>query len=366
MKDWQHGYELDYLKDIEKDFEPYNKICLSPFAVMKKNRVAERLFKNQLVISGKSYILTSIANSSMPIKMCGDVVIGKKQKGERLIENPVGDKIILAGIIDGYTENCWLYINAEYKEGIELAELCGFIRVGTKINSFSDITFVYKRGDDSMIYNKDLGVDNINILKIGEMLPSIIQSLQKKLNGMDNLFANHYSKYNKGKSWSAVSIKGFHSNISMIEKPDEMNNKWHKENEDKEFNLQYTTLYDYFKDEIDSILAIFGDTEIERIRLMRLEPNEGELERHTDQTDKELGTSDGKIMRLHIPIITNDKVSFSSWDNNNIEIVKNMKEGELWYLDIRKPHRALNGGVTERIHLVIDVRANDAIREMLI
>lgn len=365
MKDWQHGYELDYLKGIEKDFEPYNKVCLSPFAVMKKNRVAERLFKNQLVISGKSYILTSIANSNMPIKMFGDVIIGKKQKGERLIENPVGDKIILANIIDGYSENCWMYINAEYKEGLELAELCGFIRVGTKVNSFSDITFVFKRGDDDMIYNKDLGIDDINIKHLGRITSDVLQSFQKKLSDMENLFANHYSKYNKGKSWSAVSIKGFHSDISMIEKPDEMNNKWHKENEGKVFKLQYTELYDYFREEIRYILGILENADFERIRLMRLEPNEGELERHTDQTDKELGTSDGKIMRLHIPITTNDKVSFSSWGTNNIEQVKNMQEGEIWYLDIRKPHRALNGGTTERIHLVIDVRANGAIREML-
>ena len=41
-----------------------------------------------------------------------------------------------------------------------------------------------------------------------------------------------------------------------------------------------------------------------------------------------------------------------------------MKEGELWYLDIRKPHTAINNGEQTRIHLVVDVEANDSCRRL--
>ena len=42
-----------------------------------------------------------------------------------------------------------------------------------------------------------------------------------------------------------------------------------------------------------------------------------------------------------------------------------MKEAEAWYLDVRKPHRAVNGGDTHRIHLVIDVVSNEELRKLL-
>ena len=59
---------------------------------------------------------------------------------------------------------------------------------------------------------------------------------------------------------------------------------------------------------------------------MRLEKNQGELVRHTDQTDKEVGVEIGDIMRLHIPIKTNKDVIFNVWDTNNVKLEKNMDE----------------------------------------
>ena len=42
-----------------------------------------------------------------------------------------------------------------------------------------------------------------------------------------------------------------------------------------------------------------------------------------------------------------------------------MKVGECWYLDVRKPHQAINGGDDMRTHLVIDVEANDEVRSLI-
>jgi hypothetical protein len=324
------------------------------------------VFGNDMQEAG--FIPTKIAQTTTPVKMFGDVVIGKKQKGERMIENPVaihGAVPLVIDRINSYTENCWMLVNLEYEEGNNIAKICGFKKIGTKVNSFSDIINVYIRDDtNNMIYiNKEKHINDLCIEKITDINPDVMKSFQSKLEKMENLFANHYSNYNKGNAWSAVSLKGFGKDITFIEKPDEMNKKWKKEHEGEEFTLQNTELMEHFSPEIDTILSKFD--RVERVRLMRLEPNEGELERHTDQTDKELGTSDGKIMRLHIPIKTNKDVLFSSWDSDGKEQIRNMREGELWYLDIRKPHRARNNGTEERIHLVIDVIANERMRDLI-
>jgi hypothetical protein len=150
----------------------------------------------------------------------------------------------------------------------------------------------------------------------------------------------------------------------MIEKPSEMNDKWQKENGKNNYFLQDTPLMKEFEPYIGHILNMLPAKK-ERVRLMKLEPDGGVLDRHTDQTDRYLGTEDGDIIRLHIPIFTNDDVFFSSWDWDGNEVTAQMREGELWYLDIRKPHRATNGGRTERVHLVIDVVANNNIRGMI-
>ena len=42
---WQKGYQLDYLKEITKEYDDYNKYTDSPFAQFKKNNVADFLDK---------------------------------------------------------------------------------------------------------------------------------------------------------------------------------------------------------------------------------------------------------------------------------------------------------------------------------
>ena len=97
---------------------------------------------------------------------------------------------------------------------------------------------------------------------------------------------------------------------------------------------------------------------------MRL-TKDGKLGRHTDQVDPDLGVKNGSVMRFHLPIVTNSFVKFSCWRPNGTEDTVVMKKGELWYLDIRKPHMAINEGQEERIHLVVDVEANEMMRELL-
>ena len=69
-------------------------------------------------------------------------------------------------------------------------------------------------------------------------------------------------------------------------------------------------------------------------------------------------------MRIHVPIKTNLNVEFTSWSTSGSKVMTNMVEGSAWYLDIRKPHMAINNGDEWRTHLVIDVVANDKVRKL--
>ena len=42
------------------------------------------------------------------------------------------------------------------------------------------------------------------------------------------------------------------------------------------------------------------------------------------------------------PIKTNEKVLFTLWDCEGNMSTVNMKVGECWYMDMRKPHRVIN------------------------
>lgn len=90
-------------------------------------------------------------------------------------------------------------------------------------------------------------------------------------------------------------------------------------------------------------------------RLMRLGPGAAILE----HCDPDLDAAGGSA-RLHIPIVTNEAVSFLL---NGSAVA--MAPGELWYLRLLDPHAAANDGSVERIHLVVDVVVDDWLRGLM-
>lgn len=96
------------------------------------------------------------------------------------------------------------------------------------------------------------------------------------------------------------------------------------------------------------------DMDVRSVRLLRLGAG-AEIKEHRDYG---LGPREGEA-RLHVPIITNPAVAF--WvRNRRID----MRPGEIWYLDLGQPHRVRNDGATDRIHLVIDVAADDRLKAL--
>jgi hypothetical protein len=352
MKDWQHGYELDHLKEVEALYDDYNQYTLSPFAKYKKNNIAESLHKKTLKLHDHFRYEVTTSKVTSKITMYADTVIGIKEKGDLTISKLSGNIRDLNREIKKYFEfNVWLYVWSENTTHVDLAEELGFVNVGTKISSYGEIQTIFFHGEDRNFPIID-EAESVGIKYVGGVHNELLESIYNKLNELPE-FTNHYSNYNKKKAWSAVSLRGYSDDPSFITKPSEMNSKWNEEHADQEFFLQDTTLMDLFP-EVLELIRPYGK-EVHRIRFMNLAPDGGELTRHTDQVDKDSGGSMGKLARLHFPISTNNHVKFNVWGVDGVPEEVHMKVGDVWFLDTRKPHTAINEGKSNRIHLVVDV-----------
>lgn len=363
MKPWQHGYELDYLKGLEKQYEDYNKYTLSPFAKFKKNNIAESLHKGTLALLNDAMLEVSIGKAASNITMHGETIIAKKQKGDVTIGKLVGNLDTLKQQIRGLNGSAfWLYVWAEDAAQCKLAEDLGFCYTGPKITTYGEVFAIYYKGEKRDFPKVD-AAEFLSIKKVEDVDYSIIESIASKLSELPQ-FTNHYSNYNKDKSWGALALRGYSEDPAFITKPIEMSDAWKEEHKDNNYHLQDTALFELFP-EVRELLKPYGDT-LHRVRFMRLKPGGGELERHTDQVDPDSGGSKGKLARIHFPIKTNDKVVFTVWDTKGIPQVVRMKKGECWFLDTRKPHTAINAGDEERIHLVVDILTENKLYDKLV
>ena len=104
------------------------------------------------------------------------------------------------------------------------------------------------------------------------------------------------------------------------------------------------------KDLYDIVLPIIRELEYRmcgkaaRVLLIRLNANKDVTE-HTDS-----GNYLNTVRRFHIPIITNENVFYTV---NGEKI--NMKEGDCWEINNRRPHSVDNASDEDRIHLLIDI-----------
>ena len=369
MKEWQHGIDLDVLLAIESLYEKYNTYTDSPFKQIKKNNIAEALHNGDLKVLYRNGAPVSShfshrAKVCSPIYMCGDTLIGEKIKNDLTLSCFAGEKQWhLERLRDYKFDNAWLQVWAEDKEANDLAIEAGFTYVFGKITTFGEIISMYFRDSVNTFYKREHPyihpAEKKNIFKLADVPSQYIQSIRSKIENMDIRYVIHYSKYNQKDSWSAISLRGYSDDPGFIEKPSVMNKKWKEDNADKVFELQNTVMHDHFP-EVNHLIASLGiDGPLHRVRFMRLTPGNGELSRHTDQVDSDMGVKIGRLARIHFPIMTNDDVVFTSWNYDGSKTDVNMKENECWYLDIRKPHKAINQGTTERIHLVIDFEVTE-------
>ena len=94
--------------------------------------------------------------------------------------------------------------------------------------------------------------------------------------------------------------------------------------------------------------------EVMSVRLLQLQSG-ASIKEHRDF---ELSFEQGEA-RLHIPVFTNTDVWFHIDD-----VPLQMHEGECWYMNANLRHRVVNNGPSTRIHLVIDCRVNEWLKQI--
>jgi hypothetical protein len=188
----------------------------------------------------------------------------------------------------------------------------------------------------------------------------------KRLDG----WFDDYPFYSDG-SWSALSLRGFNpADPTWGAKPSEMSKAWHAQHpEARNYRkCDWTVLADKLPACRNVINAVSWWPGLERVRLLKMSGRAGKpgkLLRHTDVTDKAAGTRDGQIIRFHIPLVTTESVTMTAWNLAGHEATVHLPLGSMWYLDARKPHAVTNASGIDRIHLVVDVLADQFCRNAI-
>ncbi|ARN74516.1 aspartyl/asparaginyl beta-hydroxylase domain-containing protein [Oceanicoccus sagamiensis] len=115
---------------------------------------------------------------------------------------------------------------------------------------------------------------------------------------------------------------------------------------------QYVDELPYLKELLDNFKCPHG-----RIRIMKLMP--GTIIREHRDTFNEVSDYAFGQVRLHIPIVTNDKVIFTVNGTNY-----HLSEGRLHYVNFTKKHYVKNDGTEPRVHLVLDLQVNDFLENI--
>lgn len=93
----------------------------------------------------------------------------------------------------------------------------------------------------------------------------------------------------------------------------------------------------------------------DRVRFAEVQPNTNVFW-HYDNNETIDDLDYNKNARLHLPIITSQKVKLMLCNQNT-----QWSEGKLYYGDFSFPHSIYNGSKLNRIHLIIDVNVNDEL-----
>ena len=187
-------------------------------------------------------------------------------------------------------------------------------------------------------------------------LPEYKQPLDKAIKFLDNLsYSAVKTKYNAKGDWDAVSIKGYSDDIGNILKPGVL------KSDVEPAELRWTSLYE--ESDLLPLKEILSHipAEFERVRVMRLKAGTT-IKKHTDKIDKEI--KQGNIVRLHVPLRTNNNVHFYLWEGKD-QYHFNLEVGKYYYVDVSKAHAVHNKADMDRLHLVIDCYNNDKLKNLM-
>ena len=187
--------------------------------------------------------------------------------------------------------------------------------------------------------------------------------------GAEAAFSDDFPFYSDG-SWGAVILRGFKPDDDHYGiKPAEMPRAWQEAHpEASRYRPGWTPAAERHPELVEWVRAVPWWRKLERVRLLRMAGRDGKggrLSRHCDITDRAAGTRDGQIARFHIPVITDPAVVMHWWELDGAERIAHLAAWRCYYLDARKPHAVTNAAGIDRIHLVVDVVVDEAVRAHL-
>lgn len=242
----------------------------------------------------------------------------------------------------------------------------GRVMTSTNITAASEIVACWGQpGTGASYAAADLVTVGRVPLAVPDSLRASIVSEIQPLVGWDD----DYPFYSDG-SWSALSVRGFYKDDpTRGVKPAEMPKAWKAENPgDLALDCEWTRLANDCPSIVTLIESVPWWTNLERVRLLRMEGRGGKggaLKRHTDITDRAAGTRDGQIARFHIALQTHPDIKMTAWTLEGKATPIHLAPWDCWYLDQRKPHAVVNPTGVDRVHLVVDVKADEAVREQI-
>lgn len=361
---WSHGFDLDVLQGVVDVFAVHDDGCaLGAFTSVTRPTVADWLASGELRdVAARPLIV------SRRVRRRANV---RDFTGRSIVMLPVGALHVRRVAFEGLDERDALIAAlrrerrvlfegwAEHDGHHDVARIAGLERVGTKVRSDSSLIALWAKG-------LTCGVRDVDELRGMSRLALDfdVSDAARELSRVDE-WVDHYSNYNERHTWHAVALRSFGGDAMTIEKPSEMTAHWRRTHSDALDEIVSETPLQQRLPSVQRIVdAVPGRKE--RVRLMRLSAKRGELSRHTDIGDPDSGIADGRVARVHVPLITSGDVRFTTWtlDEGAPQLVQ-MQAGETWYLDTRKPHAATNAGDADRVHLVIDTYSSPALRALL-
>ena len=316
---WALGYDLAFLKQLAavfaRDFKPH---CYGAFGLPKERDIATAMKEGQL-----AWTRSPDTNAIAAVVMFRIAKVASSQsdfaqrpisihKGDLQIRALAGNPADLSRLVTKLMGKAgprpvWIELHEENRKLRDVAISLGFKPVATKVTASSDIKALYIHGEPNpaarvqgSLHPSDIPA--LKLLGCGAM-PGEIQKCLDEISAFNPAWEQHYSSYNKRKSWTAIALQGFDpSDPGFIIKPAEMSKSWKQDNPER---LKATCAPTIAAMAMPTVwmLAQSVPGKLERVRLMRLRASNGELTRHADITDRDAGTADGRIARLHIPNI---------------------------------------------------------------
>lgn len=167
-----------------------------------------------------------------------------------------------------------------------------------------------------------------------------VERTQHELNAFEKKWSEHLNTAHYNGGWNVLSLRSPGGRDTPM--PDLMG----EENFENNANMIHFA-------SVNALIASLKCT-VMSVRFLNLQAG-SEIRPHRDH---DLAFEMGEA-RLHFPVITNERVEFYI----DHELLK-MNEGECWYINANLEHEVANKGETDRIHLVIDCKVNDWIKEV--